>query len=259
MVTAKQKKEILDNSPWSYSRVNSYETCPRMFKLTYIDKKKREDNSFAEFGTFCHELLERYYNGELEFYELSQKYEDEYGLSVTSDFPPNNYVDLSESYYNQGKAYFDNFEGCNAETEVLGVEQKIDYKIGEHRLVGYIDLVLKQNNKMIIVDHKSKKSFTKSEKEKYLRQLYLYSGYIKEEYGEFPEMLAFNMFRSQDVVLEKFDEAKYHAARQWFCDTIDRIYQDTKYKVQKSQFFCDYICSVRKSCYVSRAHKKGDG
>ena len=78
---------ILDNMTWSFSRVNNYCTCPHVFKLLYIDKKPQINNAFAEFGRFVHSLLELYFKGKVEFFELSQIYEDEYNLNVLHEFP----------------------------------------------------------------------------------------------------------------------------------------------------------------------------
>ena len=44
------------------------------FKLQYIDKVPQEQNSFAEYGTHCHSLLERWAKGELMSFELADAY-----------------------------------------------------------------------------------------------------------------------------------------------------------------------------------------
>lgn len=232
-----------------------------MFKLTYIEKVNKVNNAFAEFGIYCHKILEMYYNGEVDFFELSQIYEDGYNNSVTLSFPPNKYVDLADTYYDQGKDYFNKFEGIRPASNVIGVEEKVRYQIGGYDFMGYIDLILEFDGKISVIDHKSKKNFkSEEEKEKYLRQLYLYGGYIKEKYGVYPKYLIFNMFRAQDTIVEIFDTKKLEEANEWFISTIKKIYKDKKFKVNKSQFFCDYICSVRESCYVSKSYcKKGAG
>lgn len=41
---------LLDAMDWSYSRVSSFDQCPRMFDLTYLQCMDRVDNAFAQWG-----------------------------------------------------------------------------------------------------------------------------------------------------------------------------------------------------------------
>lgn len=241
----------LDNMTWSFSSVNNYCTCPHGFKLSYIDKKPKLNNAFSEFGGFVHSLLELYFKGEAEFFELSQMYESKYELNVLHKFPSFKFCDLAEKYYQDGINYFNTFEGLDDNLQVIGVEQKVNLTINGRPFVGYIDLILqdKMDGKYIIVDHKSKSKFKcKKEKEHYLLQLYLYSVYIKDTYGEYPKDLRFNMFRAGTIEIEQFDIKKLKKALNWFDFMIDLIYSDTEFTKIKDAFFCDYLCSVRDTC-----------
>ena len=71
-------KDKLDNRRWSFSSVNCYNTCPKAFYLTYLKEQPKQDNAFAQWGTFGHSLLERYYRGALELWDLGEKYREEY-------------------------------------------------------------------------------------------------------------------------------------------------------------------------------------
>ena len=47
---------------YSYSRVNTYHTCPYKYKLQYIDKIKLEEEGIEAFmGSRVHETLEKLY------------------------------------------------------------------------------------------------------------------------------------------------------------------------------------------------------
>lgn len=244
---------VLDGICWSYSSVNSYQQCPKQFKLSYIDALPRVDNAFSDWGSFMHHLLEQYFKGELEFYELSQVYEKEYDKHIKCEFPPNKYVNLNESYYTAGKEYFDNFDGDFEECKVLGVEQKVELDINCRSFVGVIDLVLRAPDGTIwLVDHKSKKSFkSKQEEAEYLRQLYLYSIWTKQKYGEYPSQLIFNMFRGGKKVVHNFVEDELKSAIEWFTSTIDSIYKDTEFIACPDEFFCNFLCGVRHHCSYS--------
>jgi len=94
--------------------------------------------------------------------------------------------------------------------------------------------------------------------------LYVYSKYIYETYGEYPVGLIFNMFRKGDIVREPFSVEEYKKALSWAESTIDMIYEDKHFKdkvflsylakrkdikdFKKDDFFCNSLCSVRKSC-----------
>ncbi|MPM14176.1 hypothetical protein SDC9_60536 [bioreactor metagenome] len=244
---------VLDGIRWSYSSVNSYHQCPRQFKLSYIDALPRVDNAFSDWGSFMHYLLEQYFKGKLEFFELSQLYVRDYKKNIKCTFPPNKYVNLNESYYNKGKEYLDNFDGDFDDCEVLAVEQKVKLDINGRPFVGVIDLVLKKpDGSICITDHKSKsKMKNKTELTEYLRQLYLYSLWVKRQYGEYPSELIFNMFRAGNKIVHSFVEDELNAAVEWFTATIDSIYRDTEFVAKSDSFFCNHLCGVRHHCSYS--------
>ena len=64
-----------ENMTWSFSRVNSYNTCPYAWYLNYIEKNRDEGSAFSEVGTLIHEILEKYAKGELSLFEISDYYE----------------------------------------------------------------------------------------------------------------------------------------------------------------------------------------
>ena len=145
-------KDKLDNRRWSFSSVNCYNTCPKAFYLTYLTEQPKQDNAFAQWGTFGHSLLERYYRGELELWDLGEKYREEYDTEVTEEFP----YHMADSYYHSGEEYFDNFQGDFEGCQILGVEQYVELDIRGYTYIGYIDLLVKDDKGYIICDHKSK-------------------------------------------------------------------------------------------------------
>ena len=135
---------------------------------------------------------------------------------------------MADSYYHSGEEYFDNFQGDFEGCQILGVEQYVELDIRGYTYIGYIDLLVKDDKGYIICDHKSKAGFkTEEEKHDYLRQLYLYSLYVKEQYDEYPYKLIFNMFRKGIWVEEPFQESALQEAVDWFVGNIQKIYQET--------------------------------
>lgn len=224
-----------------------------MFKLSYIDGVKKSGNGFAEFGTFVHFILEQYYTGKLDFFDLVQYYKNHYAESVKLSFPPNKFVNLAESYYNGGLKYFTNFEDPFDGLDVVAAEHKVLINIDSYPFVGIIDLILRdRDGNYIIVDHKSHKFSSKKEIDEYARQMFLYSECVKETYGQYPIKLIFNSFRDQKIHTLDWTVDKLNEAKIWFTDTIKKIYAENEFPPHQDDFFCDNICSVRHVCECSR-------
>lgn len=242
---------VLDSMRWSYSSANAFSSCPRMFYLTYLEGYDRLPNAFAEWGSFGHSILEKYYKGELALFDLSSYYKDHYKENVETCFPPSRNNAMPNSYYNAGLAYFDAFEDPYQRDEILSVEQKFQKNIDGHDFVGVVDLIVKDKDtgNIFIVDHKSKSKFKSNEElHNYLRQLYLYSLYINEAYNIEPSKLVFNMFRTQTVEEIPFDKKEQISAVDWFHKIVDTAYKEEDFSANPSDYFCNYICSVRNRC-----------
>ena len=249
-------KDVLDDMVWSFSRLNAFHTCKRMFYKTYILGDETEDNFFAQYGSFVHGILEKYSKGELELFDLVDYYKKNFDEYITEEAPPNNYVDLHDQYYKKGLRYLENFQGF--QDEAIGTEQKIDIELELSNMtikfIGYIDRLSKtEDGEYKILDHKSKSAF-KSDKElkEYLRQLYLYSLYVKKVYEKYPKILEFNMFKENDTVTCEFSENDLEESLKWVEDTINSIYEEEDF-LPKSEdpyndFFCRYICGYKGLC-----------
>lgn len=238
---------LLDAMDWSYSRVSSFDQCPRMFDLTYLRCADKVDNAFAQWGTLAHSILERYFRGQVELWDLAALYDAEYRAAVTERFP---FPTMERSYYERGLEYFSCFDGhVFDEDRILNVEHRYDSSICGRPVVGVIDMVVENHEGLVVCDHKSRGRWkSKDERRKYLRQLDLYAIRVKEEYGEYPNALWFNKFREGVVDREPFSRTLCQEDRDWFLRSIDNIYHAEQFPAKPDQFFCDFICSVREHC-----------
>ena len=139
---------------------------------------------------------------------------------------------------------------------------RMDIEISELKdknIVGFIDLILrdKSDGKYIIADHKSKKlkkgkrgSKSSDELDASLRQLYLYSEYIKQEYGEYPKELWFNSFRLDENNLIKclFYKEKFDETMEWVEKTIQEISNNEEWTPTCDYFYCKYLCDCSSEC-----------
>ena len=188
-------------------------------------------------------------------FELADVYAAEYDEAVRHYFPPFP-KGMAGTYYDEGLAYFQSFDGFGDQYEVLSVEERFEIDIGGNPFVGIADLVLrdKETGGITVIDHKSKsmQSIKKSLQE-CTRQLYTYAAYVKQRFGAFPEMLRFNMFRYNTFIDEPFTMESYEETMRWITDTIARIRAEREWKVSSSGYFCKFICSTRNGCPIGES------
>ena len=251
-----------ENHVYSYSQLSSFDECKYGFYLQRIEGlEEQASNAFAERGTLIHDLLDKWAKKILTKEDMLAEYEQRYPEEVVTAWPR---VLAAKGYakkaYENGIQFlegFDEFEGY----EVLSAEEKfkIDLPLsnGEKRpFVGVVDMMLreKKSGDLIVCDHKSKslQSFRKNENEMYRQQL-LYSAYVKEAYGQYPDALMFHLFNENGVRPQRlFSEEEYKDALDWATKQIEGIenYSVIDWLVCKenADYFCWNICSARKVC-----------
>ena len=258
---------VTEKERYSFSKLSSIYVCPYSYKMTYIDHNEGIGNAFASYGTELHSIMERYAKGELTEWDLVDVYKQEFKDKIPEKFPPNRFVNLRESYYNQGLYFLQNFQGFPKQFQVVGSEVEFELDFDDWIFNGIIDLILlDEDGEYIIVDYKSKGGFkNKKEKAEYARQLYLYSLYIEKTYKKRPKELVFVMFRKNEMVRIKYSNKDLEEACKWARDTVQLIRDKAKevdleidlfgeakmdgiYKPSPDQFFCSYLCNHRKKC-----------
>lgn len=240
---------------FSFSSLETYNHCPFQFKLQYIDHVPQIENSFAQYGSFCHSLLEAYSKNEIPDFALAEEYEKNYDAHVTTPWPPFP-KGMPQKYYDQGLQYFESFNGFGDNYEVISVEEKFQLDIGGYPFVGLADLVLrdKTTGDITVIDHKSKSSSTMvKDLPTYRRQLYIYAAYVKEKFGVYPKYLKFNLFRENDWVVEEFDIKQFEDTMKWVVETIENILLESDWKVSASSYFCRFVCGVFSECPAKEA------
>lgn len=234
---------------YSFTKLSTFLTCPYGFYLKYVLNQKGIGNAFSSYGSFIHELLEQNAKGEVEVWDLPEMYEWGFDTAVPEKFPRNKYVSLRDSYYKRGLDFLKSFQGYSG-FKILGVEQAFEYEVDDFIFNGVIDIILKdESGKLIIRDYKSKSSFkSKQEKTEYARQLYLYSMYVKNRFGRFPDELQFLMFKKKKPETIVFDEKTYNETIQWMKDTVKTIREAFAFPPKCSWFYANNLCDHREYC-----------
>ena len=253
---------IISTMKWSFSRLNSFDTgCPYEWYQHYIECEPSKQGFFGAFGGFCHSCLEKYSKGELDLFDLSSYYEENFAAEVPYDAPPNKYTDSKSDYYQKGLDYFDNIDLPLDEYKIIGVEKRVDFMIDKYPFIGFVDLLLQdpEDGKLILCDHKSASikilksgAISKSDQHHFLefkRQQYLYAKAIIEEFGEgCVKELWWNMFKDQKWIKIPFNLDEYQEAQQWALDTIHRIEKETEWLPNPEMWYCNYLCGQSGGC-----------
>lgn len=245
---------IPEKFDWSFSKLSTFETCPRAFQLQYLQDPPlpKQQNAWAEYGILCHAILEEFAKGELPVNQLTAEYKERYPDVVVHNFPPYP-KGYAEKAFQQGIDYFESFSGFGDQYEVVSTEEYFHLNIGSYSFVGISDLVLrdKSTGELVVVDHKTKsESSMKNEIDLYKKQLYIYAEHVKNKYGQYPSQIQFNMIKSNRPIVEKFSIEKHEETLQWVEDTIDYIFFEQDWIAKPNQYYCRYICPVFQHCEV---------
>lgn len=244
---------IIDQFTWSFSRMSSYHQCPLEWRNKYINLEETTGSCYAEFGSFCHKILEMFFKGELDEFELATYYQEHYQDEVRLPFPSN----YGDTCYEKGLRYFENFSFDKNKYEVLGVEREVKFTIGDkYNCIGFIDVLLrdKEDGGIVIADHKSSSikilksgKISKSDQEhfeSFKRQLYLYSIPIEKEYGNI-KSLRWNLFKDGTFIEIPWDRNEFEETKKWAEETIKDIENITEYPARPDYFYCTTLCATR--------------
>lgn len=246
--------QIPDKFDWSFSKLSTFETCPRAFQLQYLQDPPlpKQQNAWAEYGILCHAILEEFAKGELPVNQLTAEYKERYPDVVVHNFPPYP-KGYAEKAFQQGIDYFESFSGFGDQYEVVSTEEYFHLNIGPYSFVGISDLVLRDKNtgELVVIDHKTKsESSMKNEIDLYKKQLYIYAEHVKNKYGRYPSQIQFNMIKSKTPIIEQFSPEKHQETLEWVEDTIDYIFFEQDWIAKPNQYYCRYICPVFQHCEV---------
>lgn len=253
---------IVDNIRFSYSSLTTYETCPYSFKLTYIDKCERMDNFYGQYGNLIHDTLYQYFAGNLDMFELSGYFKDNYTERVSA-FPPPYPAGMDEKYRDGGIEFFDNFSFEKENYDILLNEEKIEFDFDDGvQFIGKPDLVLfnKNTGNFILVDYKTsapfkidkrngKETVDQNKLDGYYKQMYIYT-YILRNYKFTPiDKITLWFTRPDRKHTISWNEDDEEAAVEWLHKMVHKIRTDEKFMYNNNNaYFCNQLCSVRESC-----------
>lgn len=221
--------------------------------LKYIRKYKEAPQFYSSYGSFMHKLIEWYYRGLISKEEMPKKFLFDFSKEVQGIRPPASTV---QKYIQNGLDYLNNFKPFPFNP--VGIEKEVEFEIDGIPFKGYIDYLGEKDGEYYIIDNKSRDlklrsgrsvpTATDKELDKMLRQLYIYSAAVKQEYGKFPKALCFNCFRTGKFIEEPFREEEYHKTIDWAKKSIEDIKDMNDFHPFREFFSCYYICGLSDEC-----------
>lgn len=176
---------------WSWSRYNTYKTDHYSYFLKYVknEKEDRRDSIYAVSGGYCHDILEKYYDGTIEQSQMLEEYEDSLLTMNIAEYKydrcdEDKNAAIADKYENCIKHFFRNHIKPNDISMIL--EMFCTIKITDDIVFqGYIDNcgVCTENGKkkIVITDYKTSTIYKGEKLEKESGQLYLYAEGIRQK------------------------------------------------------------------------------
>ena len=69
---------------YSFSKIKTFYTCKYQYYMNYVlpieQRPKKHENAFAQYGSFVHEILEKFFSGELAEFELTDYYAENFDI-----------------------------------------------------------------------------------------------------------------------------------------------------------------------------------
>ena len=177
----KVKKKYNVDTLYSWSRLESFRTSKYEYFLSYVLHKKpdRDDSIYGALGGQAHDILEKFYSGEVDYNSMIELFQDAW--LTCYDLAKLRFVRSDES---KDKSIADKYK-INLEhffthhkkiPHNIALEKFLVAKIGDYVLQGYCDALYRNNEgKYIIVDWKTSSYFNSKAAEEKCGQLVVYA------------------------------------------------------------------------------------
>ena len=216
---------------------------------------------FASYGTFMHKLIELYLTGKKTPKQLSDMYLQNFREEVAGWAPSKQ---VFAGYFKSGLRYLKELRPFPY--NVVAVEKRVDFNIDGIPFVGYIDFLGEKDGDLYVIDNKSRDlkprsvrgrtTKTDEELDSYLKQLYLYSAAVEQEYGKLPKSLCFNCFRTSLFIEEPFENGAYAKSKNWLSDSVREITNETDFRPNAEFFKCRHLCEMQDCCEYYKLTQK---
>lgn len=177
----KIRKKYGTDTLYSWSRLETFRTSKYEYFLSYVLHKKpdREDSIYGALGGQAHDILEKFYGGEINYNNMIELFQDAWTICydiaklcfVRNDEVKNK--NIADKYKINLEHFFTHHKKIPYN---VALEKFLVAKIGDYVLQGYCDLLYKNSdNKYVIVDWKTSSYFNERTAEEKCGQLVVYA------------------------------------------------------------------------------------
>ena len=192
-------KNIISNT-FSYSQLNTFNTCPQRYKIVYLDGVRKEHESIEAFvGKRVHGVLEWLYSREnmeklyITFDRLCQAYDDQWAAEWHHHIYIADPWKNSDYYYAIGKRCLSNYYsryGPTFDQRVKDTEVELEFTIEDYTFRGIIDrLDQPEPGEWIVHDYKTSKHPKSKQQAMNDIQLALYQIAVEQNYKNVNKIL----------------------------------------------------------------------
>jgi RecB family exonuclease len=234
----------------SYSKINSFITCPLKYNFQYIEKADSDpvSSSSQQLGKYIHEVLEHWREG-LDIFELGKLFEAKW---IIADEELKVVPRLLENAKQMYQPYF----GMPFESE-FELEHKLLIPNAEEVLInGIVDKLYKlPDNKYAIIDFKTGRGRIDTS-----LQMKFYVYLLWKSRGYKPEDIVCQTFwlRTQQTVTHQFDTGTIQEFENWLFTMNEIVDNMAKYKHQFSSA-CSYCNFKNTACIPYKIRKEKYG
>lgn len=246
---------------YSPSKLAQYMQCPLKYRFQYVDGIKKEEEGIEAFvGSRVHETLERMLTLKTDFdrepsYELAEElfrkaWDEKYHPAVVireSDVTPDDYKRRGLMML---RNYFE-IEPLHDFGELLDLEQRLNFHVGEHSINGIVDRLQRDGGKLHVIDYKTSKGQMSQAQADEDRQLALYELGLRQLYPDIEEIeLHWYMLAHREVVTSIRDAEARRRLEDQISYLIEEIESALDFRPKESTLcgWCDYSaeCAAEK-------------
>jgi len=198
---------------WSWSRVNCTHNSLYEYYLKYIarEKEDRADSIYTVTGGIAHDIIERFYSGEITKEQMLEEFNDGWTVAFDigelkfnrSDSEKNN--DIANKYYKNLEHFFKNHTVLDKK---VSLEQFVTIQIGNEYYQGYIDaLTTDENKNYVIIDWKTSSIYLGEKAKNECGQLVMYAMALHQKGVPYEKIrICWNFLKYVNVFVEQPDK-----------------------------------------------------
>ena len=249
----------LEVEKYSHSKLSTYSSCPKKYLYSYEYRIPSLKQSYFDFGTTIHFVLE-------EITKLDwSKYEKKELFLLALEILTNNWISHGYTDYKQEETYkkksikiIEDFIEKNSELlqnqSPKHFERKFEIEINGEKVSGIIDRVDYTNDdEIIILDYKTSNKMKTKKELLEDKQLYIYAIASKKEFGKYPKKMGLWFLGFNEIQFVDFDEVVKNKIKDELNENILKI-KEKNFEAKPTWFNCTY-CDFNQICENSYFNK----